>query len=264
MIDLKEALDTALRAARAGARVHQQHLGQVNSEDWSEKGVADFVTHVDREAEAHIVETINARYPDHYILAEEAASEAAPNAGNAEFVWIVDPLDGTTNFLHQYPMYCASVGLLQNGSPVAAAIVSAPTNEAWTATHGGGAFRNGQRISVSQNDVLPRALIGTGFPFKKPHVFEQYLKQFHAVATRVSDIRRAGSAALDLCHVATGYFDGFWELDLRPWDYAAGVLLVREAGGIATGLEGGEPNWVEGGGIIAGNHHVYNALTEIL
>lgn len=264
MIDLKEALDTALQAARAGARVHQKHLGRVGIDDWSEKGVADFVTHVDHEAEAHIVDTIKSRYPDHSILAEEAASAAVTSDGVGDYVWIVDPLDGTTNFLHQYPMYCASVGLLHLGSPVVAAVVSAPTHEEWTATRGGGAFRNGQRITVSDNNVLPRALVGTGFPFKKPHVFEEYLQQFHAVATRVSDIRRAGSAALDLCHVATGYFDGFWELDLRPWDYAAGVLLVREAGGVATSLAGGEPDWIEGGGIIAGNHHVYKALTEIL
>lgn len=264
MTDYRKALEAALEAGRAAAAVHREHLGRVGVEDWSEKGVADFVTHVDRDAEARIVEVIGRHFPDHDVLAEEAASEGGAQARRSEYLWIVDPLDGTTNFLHQYPMYCVSIALLHEGRPVAGAVVCAPTGEEWTASLGGGALRNGERLRISDNTRLPRALIGTGFPFKKPEVFERYLAQFRAIAPSVSDIRRAGSAALDLCHVASGWFDGFWELDLRPWDYAAGVLMIREAGGIVTGIDGGEPDWATGGGIVAGNAAVHAFLMGII
>ena len=264
MTDYRKALDAALEAARAAALVHRAHLGRVDVEDWSEKGVADFVTHVDREAEERIVAIIGRHFPGHDVLAEEAASDGGEPPGRSEYLWIVDPLDGTTNFLHQYPMYCASIALLHEGRPVVGAVVNGPTGEEWTAGTGHGAFRNGVRIQVSESDRLSRALIGTGFPFKKPEVFARYIEQFRAIAPGVSDIRRAGSAALDLCHVATGWFDGFWELDLRPWDYAAGVLMVREAGGIVTGLDGHEPDWTTGGGIIAGNAAVYEFLKDVV
>jgi myo-inositol-1(or 4)-monophosphatase len=256
-------LAAALEAARAAAVVHERHLGSVRVEDWSEKGIADFVTHVDREAEERIVDVITSRFPDHDILAEEAASDGAHHHRNSAYLWIADPLDGTTNFLHQYPMYCASVGLLHDGVPVAAA-VRASTGDEWTAIRGGGAFLNGARISVSAGAPMRRALIGTGFPFKKPDVLDTYLTQFRRVMSNVSDVRRAGSAALDLCHVASGFLDGFWELDLRPWDYAAGVLLIREAGGVVTSITGEEPDYVNGGGILAGNSDVYRALREML
>ena len=269
MSENERALETALAAARAAATVHAQYLGTVAADAWTEKGVADYVTHVDREAEARIVENIRNAFPDHGILAEEAAS--APDAVReaAEWLWVVDPLDGTTNFLHGYPMYCASVALLHDGAPVAAAVASSATGEEWAAVRGGGAFRNGQRIHVSETSQFGRALIGTGFPFKIPHVIDRYLQQFHAVISKVSDIRRAGSAALDLCHLASGYFDGFWELDLKPWDYAAGTLIVREAGGIVQGLFDlgeriDEPDWLHGGGIIAGNPHVYSMLSDLI
>ena len=234
-------------------------------DDWSSKGTADFVTYVDREAESEALGHIRQAFPDHEILAEESADDAAglPN-GSSEWVWIVDPLDGTTNFLHQFPMYCASVALLHNGVPCAAAVVSSATGEEWTAQAGCGAFRNGEPARVSETGDLRRALIGTGFPFKVREVMPLYLRQFEHIISQVSDLRRGGSAALDLCYVASGFLDGFWELDLRPWDYAAGVLLIREAGGIATGLDG-EPIWEPGGGgIIAGNGHVYPHLVRSL
>ncbi|HUP87857.1 MAG TPA: inositol monophosphatase family protein [Longimicrobiales bacterium] len=258
-------LRVALEAAREGARVHEQYLGRVSMEQWSEKGSADFVTHVDREAEARILETIRRHYPDHSVMAEESATEPVA----AEWLWVVDPLDGTTNFLHQYPMYCASVALLHDGAPVAGAVVSNPTGEEWAAAKGGGAFRNGQRIHISENDRIERALIGTGFPFKMAHAIESYLQQFHRVISNVSDIRRGGSAALDLCHVASGFLDGFWELDLRPWDYAAGVLMIQEAGGIVNGLFDvgtriSEPDFISGGGLLAGNAYVYEKLHDIV
>lgn len=261
--EYQNTLRVAHAAARAAAAVHQDHLGAVQIEDWSAKGVADFVTFVDREAEAEIVAKIRSAFPAHRILAEESVGENEAEE-LAEWTWIVDPLDGTTNFLHQYPMYCASVGVLHRGVPVAAAVASSATGEEWTAWHGGGAYRNGERIAVSPMHRLDRALIGTGFPFKLPHILAGYLKQFEHVIRQVSDIRRGGAAALDLCHLASGFLDGFWELDLRPWDYAAGVLMIREAGGIATGLAG-EPVWApRGGGIIAGNSFVYGELARMI
>ena len=261
-------MQTALDAARSAADVHRRYLGSVAAEEWSQKGVSDFVTHVDREAEAEILEIVRRAYPQHAVLAEESANHGVDVAGQ-EWLWVIDPLDGTTNFLHEYPMYCASVALLRNGEPYIGAVVTSATRDEWAAVKGGGAFRNGQRIHVSETDRFDRALIGTGFPFKMPDVLPSYLDQFHRIIRQVSDIRRAGSAALDLCHVASGFLDGFWELDLRPWDYAAGVLMIREAGGHAMGLfDAGtriaQPDWGAGAGIIAGNPHVYQRLHHVL
>ena len=260
----KTALGVARAAARAAAAVHQAHLGQVGADEWSSKGVADFVTFVDREAEAEILARIRATFPDHAILAEESADTDGASNDSGDWTWIVDPLDGTTNYLHQYPMYTVSIALLHKGEPAAAAVVCSATGEEWTATRGTGAQKNGEPISVSPLGRIDRALIGTGFPFKLPHILPAYLRQFEYIIRRVSDIRRGGSAALDLCYLASGYLDGFWELDLRPWDYAAGALIITEAGGMISGLDGA-PNWtMEGGGIIAGNPYVYDQIVRML
>jgi myo-inositol-1(or 4)-monophosphatase len=252
----------ALAAARAGVAVQREHLGRVAIEEWSEKGVADFVTHVDREAEVRVIERIRRSFPDHAFLAEEGTA-ADPAATAAEWLWIIDPLDGTTNFLHGYPAYSASVAVARDGEVVAGAVVSGATGEAWTAIAGGGAFRDGQPIRVSQVEHLPRALIGTGFPFRALHLLPDYLDQFDAVLRRVSGIRRAGSAALDLCHVATGWLDGFWELVLAPWDVAAGTLIIREAGGIVTSVTG-DADVSRGGSILAGNPAMHPALGDLI
>jgi myo-inositol-1(or 4)-monophosphatase len=263
----KTALAVARAAARAAADVHLSHLGQVKADDWSSKGIADFVTFVDREAEAEIVAQIRHAFPDHGILAEESADNGAAEDSHPAhngWMWIVDPLDGTTNYLHQYPMYCASIALLHQGEPVAAAVVCGGSGEEWTAARGEGAYKNGKRITVSATERIERALIGTGFPFKLPHILPKYLRQFEHIIRNVSDIRRGGSAALDLCYVGNGYLDGFWELDLRPWDYAAGALVITEAGGTISGLDGA-PNWAaQGGGIIAGNPYVYDQIVRML
>jgi myo-inositol-1(or 4)-monophosphatase len=262
--EYKKAVEVARAAARAATQVHQSHLGQVKADDWSSKGIADFVTFVDREAEAEIVAHIRATFPDHAILAEESADDASVEYGDPNWIWIVDPLDGTTNFLHQYPMYSASVAMVHNGEPAAAAVVCGATAEEWVAERAGGAYKNSERINVSATERIDRALIGTGFPFKLPHLLPEYLRQFEHIIRQVSDIRRGGSAALDLCYLASGYLDGFWELDLRPWDYAAGVLMIREAGGTVSGLNG-PPEWKPaGGGIIAGNPYVYDQLMRML
>ena len=263
--EYEKACRVAHVAAKAAADVHRTHLGRVNVNDWSSKGTADFVTYVDREAEAEALQHIRTAFPAHDILAEESAdsTDGAPPT-TSDWVWIVDPLDGTTNFLHQFPMYCSSVALLHKGIPVAASVVCSATGEEWTASLGGGMYRNGVRTRVSETSDLGRALIGTGFPFKLREVMPLYLRQFAHIIHQVSDLRRGGAAALDLCYVASGFLDGFWELDLRPWDYAAGVLIIREAGGVASGLAG-EPIWApHGGGIIAGNPHVYPHLVRSL
>ena len=263
--EYKAVLEVASRAARAAAEVHERHLGQVKADDWSSKGISDFVSFVDHEAEAEILSHVRQAFPTHHILAEESHSaENAEGAESAEWVWIVDPLDGTTNFLHRFPMYCASIGVLHRGAPVVAAVACSATQQEWTAYAGGGAYCNGERIHVSEIPFR-RALIGTGFPFKLPQILPTYLRQFEHIIRDVSDIRRGGSAALDLCYLANGFLDGFWELDLRPWDYAAGVLMIREAGGIVTGLDGSDPEWAaDGGGIIAGNPSVYHDIVRKL
>jgi myo-inositol-1(or 4)-monophosphatase len=259
----KELVECALLAARSAAAVHRSYLGRVAVEEWSEKGVADFVTHVDREAESGIVAAILQQYPDHRILAEESQPETAASVAEGSFTWIIDPLDGTTNFLHGYPMYAVSIAAVQGGHILAGVVVNSASGEEWTAVHGGGAFRNGVRVQVSGIDRLSRALIGTGFPFKALHLLPGYTRQLEATLRATSGVRRAGSAALDLCHVASGYFDGFWELSLAPWDVAAGALIVREAEGIITRVDG-SADVLGHGSILAGNAAIHAALGTLI
>jgi myo-inositol-1(or 4)-monophosphatase len=265
VVDSSRLLETALSAARSAAGVHQHHLGRVAVDEWTEKGVADFVTHVDREAEAAIVARIGETFPEHTVLAEEAATAAAGAASRAsgDWIWIVDPLDGTTNYLHGYPMYAVSIAVAHRDELLVGVVLNSASGEEWTALRGGGAYRNGERIFVSGIDRLPRALVGTGFPFKALHLLPAYTEQFAAVLRATSGIRRAGSAALDLCHVATGWFDCFWELNLAPWDVAAGALIVREAGGVVTRLDG-SADVVGHGSILAGSPAMHAALGSLL
>ena len=259
---------TALHAARLGVDVHRRHLGTLDPADWDEKGTSDFVTRVDREAEDVIIGRILDACPGHEIMAEESTELGDADAvrdrfDGADWLWILDPLDGTTNFLHGYPAYAASVAVAHRGEIVAGAVVDGARGTEWLAWKGGGAWRDGKRIAVSTIDRLDRALIGTGFPFKALHRLPDYLAQFDAVLRRTSGIRRAGAAALDLCHVADGRFDGFWELWLAPWDIAAGTLMVREAGGLVTTLDGG-PDVRAAGPIIAGNAAIHASLLDLI
>lgn len=263
---MEPLLEVALTAARDAVEVHRRHLGSVGAEHWSEKGVADFVTFVDRKAEARIIARIRSVFPEHTVLAEEEAT--APGMGtlrvpSENWLWIIDPLDGTTNFLHRYPMYAASVAVARRGELMAGAVVSGATGEEWWAMRNGGAFKDGAPVRVSTIESMPHALIGTGFPFKTVHQLPRYLLQFERVLRGSAGIRRAGAAAIDLCHVATGYFDGFWELSLAPWDVAAGTLIVREAGGVVTRVNG-DPDVLGIGSIVAGNPVVHRALLERL
>jgi myo-inositol-1(or 4)-monophosphatase len=265
----RELLETAIAAARLAADVHRTHVGRVAVQDWSEKGAADFVSHVDREAEARIVEAIRLRHPDHRILAEEEESERTgagetPMAAAADgWTWIIDPLDGTTNYLHGYPVYAVSIAVARAGRLEAAVVLNAATGDEWTAANGEGAFLNGRPIRVSAIDRLPRALLGTGFPFKALELLPQFARQLEAALRGSSGVRRAGSAALDLCHVASGWFDGFWELNLAPWDVAAGALIVREAGGVITRIDGSE-GVLGHGSILAGNPVIHGLLGELI
>lgn len=267
-MDPKRLSDLALDAARVATEVHRAHAGGLDVAEWGEKGNADFVTRVDREAEERAIARIRQVFPDHQILAEESAElvdddDVRARFDAAEHLWILDPLDGTTNFLHGYPSYSASVAVAHRGEVVAGAVVDGTTGAAWTAWNGGGALLDGRPISVSGIDRLKHALIGTGFPFKALHLMPAYLRQFDAVIRRTSGVRRAGSAALDLCHVASGWLDGFWELWLAPWDIAAGTLIVREAGGVVTRLDGGD-DVRAAGAILAGAPAIHAALGELL
>lgn len=257
----RELLRVALEAAEEGAAVQRAHLGRVPVGSWAEKGAADFVTEVDRAAEARIVARIRSSFPDHDILAEEGSAAAARRP--TQPLWLVDPLDGTTNYLHGYPAYAASIAVAVDGELVAAAVVSGATGQKWTATRGEGAYLDGERIHVSGIGEMKHALIATGFPFKTRELLPEYLQQFTRVLHRSAGIRRAGSAALDLCHLATGWFDGFWELWLAPWDAAAGALILQEAGGTISRLRGVYD--VEGDGpIVAGNPMIHPILLDAL
>lgn len=181
----------------------------------------------------------------------------------AEWTWIVDPLDGTTNYLHGYPMYAVSIGIVHCGEPAAGLVLNSASGEVWTAARGAGAFRDGRPIRVSRIHSLRRALIGTGFPSRTVALLPRYTPQLEAALRATSGVRRAGSAALDLCHLATGWFDGFWELTLAPWDVAAGVVIIREAGGVVTRLDG-TTDVLGHGSILAGNPAIHEALGALL
>ncbi|HVF39664.1 MAG TPA: inositol monophosphatase family protein, partial [Gemmatimonadaceae bacterium] len=232
----KQLLEASVSAADAAAEIIRGESTHVSSLVWEHKGVADFVTRIDRAAESAIAEVLTANFPDALVIGEELTPDDAVRGTGLEFV--VDPLDGTTNFLPGYPQFAVSIAAIVDGDLVAATVLNVASDERFTAALGCGAQRNGVRMQVSSETRPERALIGTGFPFKRHDLLEEYARQFVRVSRETAGIRRAGSAALDLADVACGRFDGFWELVLAPWDIAAGVLLVREAGGIVTELDG--------------------------
>jgi myo-inositol-1(or 4)-monophosphatase len=253
-------LATCVVAAARGAEVIRSFAQQRGTLEWEEKARADFVSAVDRASEEAITDIIRARHPSARIVGEELAPELGALSG---VTFVADPLDGTTNYLHDFPWYCVSIAALTDGEPVAGAILNVPTGELFTATAGGGARRSGQPIAVSRIDQPRRALVGTGFPFRGADQVELYLRVMGEVMREVAGLRRPGSAALDLADVACGRFDAFWELRLAPWDVAAGILLVREAGGVVTDL-GGAPARVAHGPIVAGNPAMHAWMLERL
>lgn len=251
-------LEVAVQAARAAATVIRERAGDRATLEWREKSPTDFVSAVDIAAEERIREVVGRLLPGAVVAGEELAPEAARDAG---VVFVADPLDGTTNFLHGYPAYAVSIGVLVDGRLAAGVVRNAATGEQFTAADGHGAWRGDERLRVSTIDVPARALVGTGFPFKSPELVARYLPQFERVTRATAGIRRAGAAALDLADVAAGRFDAFWELILAPWDVAAGILLVREAGGLVTDLDGHDAP-VASGPIVAGNPAMHRWLLE--
>ena len=252
-------LATCVAAAVRGAEVVRSASTTLANITWEAKGPADFVSEVDRGAEEVIRRVVAERHPDAVLIAEEST----PTVAQGDLTFVADPLDGTTNFLHGFPWYAVSIAALAKGTPVAGAILNVANGELFTAVRGGGARRNGQPIHVSSITEPSRALIGTGFPFKHREGIAPYMGILPRLMQSTAGLRRAGSAALDLCDVACGRFDAFWELRLAPWDVAAGILMIREAGGVVTDLEG-EPAPVASGPIVAGNPVMHAWLLEQL
>lgn len=252
---MRKIVRVALAAAESATGVHRTWAGRVGAADARDKSTSDFVSKVDMEAQEACVGRIRADFPDHPVLAEEEDGRPPPELDGPRDtpIWVVDPLDGTTNFLHGHPAWAASVGVVLEGRLVAGAVVSAATSDRWWAGEGEGAFRNGERIRVSQLQRLDRALVGTGFPFKRSDLLDPYLEQFRRVLPATSGIRRCGSAALDLCFLAQGLLDAFWELHLAPWDVAAGLCILEEAGGVWSRVDGDESDPLQAGSVLAAN-----------
>jgi len=251
-------LTIAVRAARkAGSIINRASLAgglKVRS-----KRANDFVTQVDQAAEEAIIDTVKKAYPDHGFLAEESGASDE----KAECVWIIDPLDGTTNFIHGFPQYCVSIGVRHRGAMAHAVVYDPNRNELFTASKGVGAYLNDRRIRVTRTDRLEDALVGTGFPFREVGHLDDYLRMFRNVTMAASGIRRPGAAALDLAWVACGRIDAFWEIGLSPWDMAAGALLVREAGGLIGDLDGND-GYLDSGRVVATNAKLFSAFLQLL
>ena len=254
----KTLLEIALEAAHAGARVIRDATAQRDKIVWETKGRSDFVSEVDKASERAIAEVIGRRLPTATLLGEELSPDAVASHG---VVVVADPLDGTTNFLHGYPEYSVSIAIARDGELCAGVVLNVARAEEFAVSKGGGAFIDGKQIHVSNLREPARALIGTGFPFKTVDKLPQYLEQFSLVMRGTAGIRRAGSAALDLSNVACGRFDAFWELVLAPWDVAAGILMVQEAGGIVTDLDGNPPT-LTAGSFVAGNPAMHAWLLQ--
>jgi myo-inositol-1(or 4)-monophosphatase len=247
-------LNIAIRAARRAGEVILRAMNRVDVVKIEEKGRQDFVSAVDREAEAAIIDTLKTAYPNDATLAEESG-----RSGESERVWIIDPLDGTTNFLHGFPCFAISIALQERGALQQAVVYDPTRDELFTATRGAGAQLNSRRIRVSGQRKLDRALIGTGFPVRNEALFDGYVESFRRLMARSSGIRRCGAAAIDLAYVACGRLDGFWEFGLNAWDMAAGALLIQEAGGIACTPEGSDKYLITGD-IVAGNPHLCESI----
>jgi myo-inositol-1(or 4)-monophosphatase len=247
-------VNIAVRAAREAGRVITRNFNRVDRLTIMDKGRNDFVTEVDRTAEAAIIAVLRDKYPHHAILAEESGAQA----GN-EFEWVIDPLDGTTNFLHGLPQFAISIALKVKGRLDIGVVYDPIKEEMFTARRGEGALLNDHKIRVSNRKGLNGALLGTGLPYRDFRFMDNYLGMLKDLIQDTAGVRRPGSAALDFAYVACGRTDGFWELGLSEWDFAAGALLVREAGGLVTDIAGGE-RYLETGNVIAGNLKVHNAM----
>jgi len=256
--DLKELVRVARSAAAVAARFIRESSPPPVSE-WTVKDRNDFVTEIDRRAEALITDVLVREIPGSAVVGEELSPDSR---SGADVVWIVDPLDGTTNFLHGYPQYAVSIGGLLDGALALGVVHDVPRDVVYHGAAGAGAWCGDRRLAVSPNRDPARALVGTGFPFKRPAEIPRYLEQLRLVLTGSSGVRRAGAAALDLADVAAGRLDGFWELSLAPWDVAAGAVLIREAGGVVTTLDG-SADILSHGSIVAGGPALHSWLLNL-
>lgn len=251
-------LNIAIRAARAAGDTIVREMDRVSDISIDIKGKNDFVTEVDRQAEYIIIETIKKAYPDHAFLGEETGK-----SGDSDYLWIIDPLDGTTNFLHGIPHFAISIALQHKGRLDQAVIYDPVKQELFTASQGKGAQLNNKKIRVSSQKTLEGALLATGFPFREEQEVDKFIKSFKALFPKIAGIRRAGVASLDLAYVACGRFDGYWEYSLKPWDIAAGVLIVQEAGGISSEISGGV-DFMENGNIMSANPKMIKSMLKVL
>jgi myo-inositol-1(or 4)-monophosphatase len=258
---LHPMLNIAVKAARGAGDIINRASLDLDLLKVNTKGPNDFVSEVDQAAEQKIIETLLAAYPGHGILAEE--SGRAHGAKDSDYVWIIDPLDGTTNFLHGFPVYSVSIALAFRGQIQQAVVYDPTRNDLFYASKGRGAFLNDKRLRVSKRTRLADSLIGTGFPFRKGDNFKRYMSMFEEIMQNCAGLRRPGSAALDLCYVAAGYYDGFFETGLNPWDIAAGSLLITEAGGLIGNFTG-EADYLYQREAVAGNPKVYAQMVQIL
>ena len=255
---MQPMLNIAVRAARAAGDYIARQVNNIPNLTVESKSPNDFVSQVDRQAEARIIDTLLQAYPDHSILAEESGTQ-----GESDYQWIIDPLDGTTNFLHGFPHFAVSIALSHQGKLQQAVIYDPLKQELFTASRGDGATLNNRRIRVSKQLNTRGALLGTGFPFRAKQHFPAYQAMFAGFFEAAADVRRAGSAALDLAYVAAGRLDGFWEIGLAPWDMAAGALLIREAGGL-VGDFSGEDRYLETGNIVTANPKLFSDMIRRL
>ena len=258
---LHPMLNTAIKAARSAGAIINRASMDLDLLKVNTKSPNDFVTEVDHAAEAIIIETLLGAYPGHGILAEE--SGRAHGAKDSDYVWIIDPLDGTTNFIHGFPVYAVSIALAYRGQVQQAVVYDPTRNDLFYASKGRGAFLNDKRLRVSKRIRLAECLISTGFPFRKGDNFKRYLQMLEALMPQCAGLRRPGAAALDLCYVAAGYCDGFFETGLSPWDIAAGSLLITEAGGLIGNFTG-EADFLYQREVVAGNPKVYGQLVPLL
>lgn len=258
---LHPMLNIAIKAARAAGAIINRASLDLEQLKINHKGPNDFVTEVDQAAEEAIIDTLLAAYPGHGILAEE--SGRARGAKDSDYVWIIDPLDGTTNFIHGFPVYAVSIALTFRGQIQQAVVYDPARNDLFYASKGKGAYLNDRRIRVSKRARMAESLIGTGFPFRRGDNFQRYLKMFELLMPLCAGLRRPGAASLDLCYVAAGYYEGFFETGLSPWDIAAGALIITEAGGLIGNFTG-EADFLYQREVVAGNPRIYGQLVSLL
>ncbi|MFQ5750592.1 MAG: inositol monophosphatase family protein [bacterium] len=252
-------LETAIEAARLGGKILLESLSSPERKQVTRKQKFDFVTQIDHLSEAAILDFIRKRHPHHSILAEESGGQKQAQG----YLWIVDPLDGTKNYIHKFPMFAISIALLYEGKVIVGVVLDPVRNELYHAEKEKGAFLNGKSVQVSETQDFSQCLLATGFPFRAKHLTDTYFEAFKNLFHQVSDFRRAGAAALDLAYLACGRLDGFWEVTLNPWDIAAGTLLIEEAGGKVTDLWGGNSH-LKTGHVVASNGLIHNKITQVV